>query len=296
MRKLATLCSIIALITMLLSAPSHGAAAFMSQPISPEMLEAMERGNTWSKEALVPADRLRLLTITHWNFESQEQVGQMIVLDTCEDSVLSIFKALHHKKFPIHQIKPMHYYNGDDKAALNDNNSSCYIDRNIIGGTKKSLHAYGLAIDINPIQNPFVTMDSDCGVATYDPQTGLAYANRLDQRLGKPQRRGMAEEVIDIFAAHGFYWWGGYWDTPIDYQHFQIHSMLAALYLGANPQEAKSIFKTFVQYFNKHKKPLEIELLEELRKDGQEASLLDYYKKDQKRFEKCLKDLTSNKK
>jgi len=186
----------------------------------------------------------------------------------------------------------MHHYNGDDHAAMADNNTSCYIDRNIIGGTKKSLHAYGLAIDINPIENPFVTMDSDKGTATYDPQAGLAYANRLEKRLGKPKRSGMAEEVIGIFSANGFYWWGGYWDTPIDYQHFQLNGMLAELYLTMKPQAAKSLFKTVTQYFNKNKKPLEVELLEQLRKDGQEGSLLDYYTKDQKRFENCLKELT----
>lgn len=105
-----------------------------------------------------------------------------------------------------------------------------------------------------------------------------------------------AEEVIGIFAANGFYWWGGYWDTAIDYQYFQLSSMLAELYLTMKPQAAKSLFNTVTQYFNKNKRPLETELLEQLRKDGQEGSLLDYYTKDQKRFEKYPKELTATKK
>lgn len=275
--------------------PCYG-AIFKSHSISREMLQAMEKGNTWSKNALVPVERLRLLTISHFDFQGKEQIGEMIVMDVCEDAVLNIFKTLYDKKFPIHQMKPMHYYHGNDHMAVADNNTSCYIDRNIIGGTKKSLHAYGLAIDINPIQNPFVTMDPEKGTATYEPQAGLEYANRLEPRLGKPARSGMAEEVIHVFAENGFYWWGGYWDSPIDYQHFQLHSMLAELYLTMKPQAAKALFKTVTQYFNEHKKPLELVLLEKLRKDGQESSLLDYYKKDQKRFDKCLKELTTIKK
>jgi hypothetical protein len=189
-------------------------------------------------------------------------------------------------------MKLMHYYNGDDHTAMADNNTSCYIDRNIIGGTKKSLHAYGLAIDINPVQNPFVTMDSDKGVAVYEPKAGLEYANRLQNRLGKSTRAGMAEEVIEIFASNGFYWWGGYWDTPIDYQHFQVSSLLGELYLAMKPQTAKALFKTVIRYYNKHKRPLETDLLEQLRKDGQQASLLGYYTTDQTRFQECLKKLT----
>lgn len=272
--------------------PCYG-EAFTSQPIPGELLEAMEKGNTWSKNALVPAERLRLLTVQHIDFQGQEQTGQIIVLDVCEDAVLNIFQALYQKKFPIQQIKPMHYYNGDDRAAMAANNTSCYVDRNIIGSTKKSLHACGVAIDINPIQNPFVTIDADKGIATYDPQAGIVCANRLEPRLGKSARSGMAEEVIEIFAANGFYWWGGYWDMPIDYQHFQLSAVLAELYLIMKPQTAKSLFNTAIQYFNNHKSPLETDLLEQLKKDGKEISLLDCYTKDQKRFEKCLKELTT---
>lgn len=292
MRKFIIFYAIAVFFSISYFSPCYG-ESFKSQPISSEMLEAMEKGNTWSKTALVPAERLRLLTIKHFDFQGREQPGEMVVLDVCEDAVLNIFKALYKKKFPIHQIKLMHHYNGDDHAAMADNNTSCYIDRNIIGANKKSLHAYGLAIDINPIQNPFITMNPDQGVATYDPQAGITYANRLESRLGKPKRSGMAEEVVNVFAENGFYWWGGYWDTPIDYQHFQLNGMLAELYLAMKPQPAKSLFKTVTQYFNKNKRPLEVELLEQLRKDGQQGSLLDYYNKDQKRFDACLKGLTA---
>ncbi|OJW70322.1 MAG: hypothetical protein BGO68_02510 [Candidatus Amoebophilus sp. 36-38] len=256
----------------------------------------MKEGNTWSENAIVPANRLRLLTIGHIDFQGNQQIGQMIVLDVCEEAVLTIFKELYKRKFPIHQIKPMHHYQGDDHAALAANNTSCYIDRNIIGSTKKSVHAYGLAIDINPVQNPFVTMDEKTGIATYDPTASIAYANRMLARLGKATRAGMAEEVINIFAENGFYWWGGYWDTPIDYQHFQVSSMFAQLYLAMNPQEAKQTFKEVSRYYNIHQQPIEEKLLEELKQTGEEGSLVDYYKKDKKWFATCFNKLTRPKK
>lgn len=291
MKKIITI-NLVAICLSLIHLHPCNARTFKSEPISKELLQAMEQGNTWSKDAIVSANRLRLLTIGHIDFQGNQQMGQMIVLDVCEEAVLTIFKELYKRKFPIHQIKPMHHYQGDDHAALAANNTSCYIDRNIIGSTKKSVHAYGLAIDINPVQNPFVTMDEKAGIATYDPTAGIAYANRMLARLSKPTRAGMAEEVINIFAENGFYWWGGYWDTPIDYQHFQVSSMFAQLYLAMNPQEAKQTFKEVSRYYNIHQQPIEEKLLKELKQTGEEGSLVDYYKKDKKWFATCFNKLT----
>ena len=276
---------------------SSKSLAFKSETINKEILETMERSNTWSENALVPANRLRLLTIKHIDFAEKEQIGSMIVLDVCAEAVLNIFKELYRKKFPIHQIKPMHYYQGKDHAALADNNTSCYIDRNVIGSTdapKKSIHAYGLAIDINPVQNPFVVMDTDKGNATYDPVAGIQYANRMQKRLGKETRKGMAEEVIEVFARNGFYWWGGYWDTPIDYQHFQISPLLAGLYLHLEPKEAIKIFRLATDYYNKYQKPLETDLLKSLNNKNKEEinSLVEHYQRDKKNFYNCLNKLT----
>ena len=182
------------------------AQKFKSNRISSKTLQAMRQGGTWHDDSPVPSERLRLLTIPYIDFEGHEKTGQMIVLDVCEERVLAIFKALYERKFPIHKMQPMYHYQGDDHAAVSDNNTSCYVDRNIIGKKHKSLHAYGVAIDVNPVQNPFVVIDEHTGTATYEPQVGIQYANRGLDRLGKAARKGMAEEVVALFAAHGFYW------------------------------------------------------------------------------------------
>lgn len=234
------------------------------------------------------------MTVQHIDFAGHVKTGQLIVLDVCDDMVLKIFKAFYERQFPIHKMQLMYHYQGDDHASMSDNNTSCYNDRNIIGNNKaKSLHAYGVAIDINPLQNPFVVIDKETGTATYEPKDGIEYVNRRVDRLGKDPRKGMAEEVVDLFAAYGFYWWGGYWDTPVDYQHFQLSKSLTELYLVMKPQTAKVTFQKATQYFNKYKRPLEQELMQQLRSEHSSVgSLADYYKKDKKLFDRVFQQLT----
>jgi hypothetical protein len=115
---------------------------------------------------------------------------------------------LHQRGFPLARAKPIEHYHGDDAASMQDNNTSAFNNRPIAGGGPPSLHAYGLAIDINPLQNPFVQPDQQ-GSARVSPPAATAYLNRLAVRPGKPVRRGMAEDVTDLFAEYGFTVWGG---------------------------------------------------------------------------------------
>ncbi len=98
MKKLVMIYAIAALFSISYFSPCYG-ETFRSQPIAGELLEAMEKGNTWSKNALVPAERLRLLTIQHLDFQGKEQTGQIIVMDVCEDAVLNIFKPSIRRSF-----------------------------------------------------------------------------------------------------------------------------------------------------------------------------------------------------
>ena len=89
------------------------------------------------------------------------------------------------------------------------NNSSCFNFRKIDGSDLLSMHSYGLAIDINPVQNPFIQN------GTILPLAGKEY---LEREL---IRKGMVEPIINIFNKYGFTVWGGDWTTPRDYHHFQ---------------------------------------------------------------------------
>ena len=274
---------------MMLFALIFMTSAFTNEPVSQKMEKEMKDHNTFNdKISPIGIDRLRLLTIKYFDFDGKENIGQMVVLDACADEVLEIFKELYKVKFPINKICLMHTYNGDDNASMDDNNTSCHNCRDIAGKKTISLHAYGAAIDINPIQNPFVEFDEDHITSSYNPKKGMAYANRLVERVGKTKRVGMAEEVISVFAKHGFYYWGGYWDTPIDYQHFQLSRSMAKLYSIMDPKSAAKMFLYTRDYFNKHKVPMEEALETEIKNQDQNSDIVDFYSKNPNAFNKIV--------
>lgn len=175
----------------------------------------------------VACDRLAVVRFPYVDFNGvHHQDGELMVLAAVAPEVGQLFRRLHRRGFPLAQAKLIEHYQGDDAASMQANNTSAFNNRPITGGGPPSLHAYGLAIDINPLQNPFVQPDDNGGVRI-SPPAATAYLNRLAVRPGKPVRAGMAEDVTALFAEYGFDVWGGYWDKPIDYQHFQFSRALA---------------------------------------------------------------------
>lgn len=170
----------------------------------------MVEKNVWTSECAIPMSRLKLLNISHYNFENRISVGQMIVLDNVADSVISIFQKLFDLKFPINTIRLIDEFNGNDELSMNANNSSCFNFRKIEGSELLSIHSYGLAIDINPLQNPFIQKGK------IFPEQGESF---LDREYIRP---GMVEPIVEIFYNYGFTVWGGNWKEPIDYHHFQV--------------------------------------------------------------------------
>ncbi len=163
--------------------------------------------------------------------------GHIIVLDAVAKATESIFNLLYEKKFPISKITPISTYGGNDKLSMADNNTSAYNYRKITGtdtAGKFSLHAYGLAIDINPIQNPYINQKDRPPVIL--PTSGKKYTQR------QPLKRGMIDELSNVFVEHGFTIWGGAWHVPCDYQHFQTSRFLANLLAGLNSEDAAIIF------------------------------------------------------
>ncbi len=185
----------------------------------------------------VGCDRLAVVRFPYVDFDGRHHDdGELMVLAAIAPEVGQLFRRLYRRGFPLAQARPIEHYRGDDIASMQDNNTSAFNNRPITGGGPPSLHAYGLAIDINPLQNPFVQQDEQ-GSARISPPGGSAYLNRLAARPGKPPRPGMTESVTALFADAGFTVWGGYWDTPIDYQHFQFSRNLAER-LTALPEPA----------------------------------------------------------
>jgi hypothetical protein len=207
--------------------------------VSTALCNSMKRHNVFSASAPVPCERLRLLKFSYTGFDAQSHDdGEMIVMDAVARNVSRIFAELHERKFPITKAKLIDQYEGDDEASMSDNNTSAFNVREIAGGGPQSIHAYGLAIDLNPIQNPYVKRSGE--TVLISPKSGTDYLDRGNIRPG------MAETVVDVFAHHGFAW-GGDWRNPIDYQHFQVSRKLANQLTRVNSADALTLFARYVE-------------------------------------------------
>jgi D-alanyl-D-alanine carboxypeptidase len=123
---------------------------------------------------------------------------------------LSLFTA----KFPIRRMRPVDDYGGSDFASIEADNTSAFNCRNATGTSRWSEHAYGLAIDINPIENPYVAADGSTA-----HRASLPYLNRRDARPGMAVSGGTLVRAFDAIG----WGWGGRWPGPTDYQHFSVN-------------------------------------------------------------------------
>ena len=213
---------------------SAAARADSIGPVSAALCADMKTHRVLSADAPVGCPRLALVRFTYIGFDQREHDdGELMVLDAVADQVSKIFAQLKARRFPIQQARLMNAYDGDDDASIEANNTSAFNDRRVAGTSSMSMHAYGVAIDINPVQNP--AYDRVNGARVLVPKAAAAYAKRT------PLRPGMAESVTHVFAAHGFTIWGGRFCDP-DYQHFTIARPLLQQLLRLPPAEARAMF------------------------------------------------------
>jgi peptidoglycan L-alanyl-D-glutamate endopeptidase CwlK len=151
-------------------------------------------------------EHLVLLDIPFYSFEGVTKVGQMVVHEHVADDVQKIFKTLYGILFPIEHMIPIVAFHWDDNASMAANNTSCFNYRLIEGTDRLSNHSYGVAVDVNPMQNPYVRRD------------GLVLPKGASYNPG--QKGTVTGEIASVFSAHGWEW-GGTWDDPKDWQHFQ---------------------------------------------------------------------------
>ncbi len=149
--------------------------------------------------------------MSHWGFDGKRRVGSVVVRSDVARDVVAVFRRLYAARFPIRRLRPIDAYKARDAASLAADNTSGFNCRYAIapGPKRWSAHAYGLAIDVNPVENPYL----DRGLVR--PPAGRRYLDR------SRARRGMAVEggvLVRAFAAVGWSW-GGRWSPP-DYQHF----------------------------------------------------------------------------
>ncbi|HIA04050.1 MAG TPA: M15 family peptidase [Myxococcales bacterium] len=168
-------------------------------------------GVTWKRGCPVPIRDLRYLTLSVWGMNGQPYQGELIVHSHVVHNIISVFRRMFTARFPIAKMKLIHNYNGSDDASVADNNTSAFNCRDVVGGKGWSKHAYGLAIDINPFWNPYVTRKR------LIPPKATQYVKRT------PIRPGMikAGDVVHRNFLKRGWEWGGIWRSVKDYQHFQ---------------------------------------------------------------------------
>ncbi len=187
---------------------------FSKSEISEE-IKARINGKSYAEGCTVPYENLRYLKVMYVNFQGQDCSGEMICNKAIADDLLSIFEELYKERYQIDKIRLIDEYGADDDLSCADDNTSCFCFRNVEGSGNLSKHALGLAIDINPFYNPYVTYPN--GKIRISPPGSEPYADRDSDFPHKIDKNGPAYK---LFKAHGFTW-GGDWKTLKDYQHFQ---------------------------------------------------------------------------
>ena len=154
--------------------------------------------------------------VLHYDFDGNVRTGELLVYTGIAQSVLDIFQELFAAQYPIEKIRLVSEYGWDDIASMQDNNTSAFNFRTIAGTKEWSKHALGMAIDINPLYNPYVYRQGDR--VSVQPKTAQIYAERSAECTYYIQAGDVCYEA---FVSRGFSW-GGDWENPKDYQHFQV--------------------------------------------------------------------------
>ena len=172
-------------------------------------------GRSFKTDCTTPRSELRYLTVLHVDIEGNIRAGELICHRTIAGELLEIFRTLYDAGYPIERMVLIDRYDADDERSMAANNSSAFNFRFISGTTKPSSHSRGLAVDINPLYNPYVVTRN--GRTRVEPEAGRPY---VDRTAAFPYKIERGDRCCQEFLRHGFVW-GGDWRSCKDYQHFE---------------------------------------------------------------------------
>ena len=171
---------------------------------------------SFKENCTIPRSELRYLHVLHKTLDGSEKEGELVCNAKIAEVLLGIFKDLYVANYPIEKIRLIDEYDADDEKSMSDNNSSCFNFRFISHTTVVSKHGLGLAVDINPLYNPYYKMVN--GKPNVEPANSTPY---LDRSKNFPYKIDHEDLAYKLFTSRGFEW-GGDWNTAKDWQHFEI--------------------------------------------------------------------------
>ncbi|MEW5733914.1 MAG: M15 family metallopeptidase [Thermodesulfobacteriota bacterium] len=187
-----------------------GGRAWAIEPL-PETVRKEMAACSWRPGCPVGPENLVLLHVLYLGFDKETHPGELVVDKDVAAELRDIFRELYESRFPIRRIARIEHYNGSDDASMAADNTSAFNCRPVTGGTGFSRHSFGRAVDLNPVENPFVKS------GTVLPAQGAAYTDRDRPAEGMIQK---GDACWQAFVSRGWEW-GGDWNTLKDYQHFQ---------------------------------------------------------------------------
>ena len=169
---------------------------------------------TWRPGCPVAPTSLRLLRLSYVGFDGKAYDGAIVVNKVVVAQVEQIFRTLYRARFPIHSMRPEDAFKGSDPASMAADNTAGFNCRYAVttGPRSWSVHAYGEAIDVDPVQNPYLEGGK------VQPRAGATYLDRADVRAGMAEAGGT---LVTAFTRSGWFW-GGRWTASPDYQHFSL--------------------------------------------------------------------------
>ncbi len=179
-----------------------------------EEIKQRINGLSYKADCTVPYEDLRYLKLAYVDFNGNTCSGEMICNKAIADDLLEIFEHLYNAGYQIDKIRLVDEYGADDDLSCDDDNTSCFNYRTVSGSKNLSKHALGMAVDLNPFYNPYVTYPN--GNIRITPVGSEAYADRSTDFPHKIDKNDLAYKE---FKAHGFSW-GGDYKSLKDYQHF----------------------------------------------------------------------------
>lgn len=213
-RELRALQAVAIFLLLLAGAGAHARGARVSAEPIPDAIWAYMQGRSWRAELPCPRrDELVLLRVPYLDFDGAEQTGSLIVARSAAKAVAAAFQEIYDSgKFRIYRMSLIDEFGGDDARSMAANNTSAFNCRTTDRGAM-SRHAYGMAVDINPVQNPYRE-----GNLT-EPEAGRAYDAPEKRRSDIVGIIVDGDVVTRAFARQGWRW-GGRWKRSVDYQHF----------------------------------------------------------------------------